>query len=173
MDSLPSDLSTAQLHLLFWLTEAAIGQRSLPDVLAALLARACMVVQATSGAILLVDEASGQLVVGDTLGCDIADNSAARPFTPTGVVTEIIHAMFPSRFDDLHAMATSAYPLPAETRSLLGIPLCHAGTLLGVLLLGTATPNGYAMAEMRLLALASGRLTADIIQAQLVAREHH
>jgi putative methionine-R-sulfoxide reductase with GAF domain len=141
------------------ITDAGLAQLGMEDLLVELLDRAREVLTADTGAILLLEEPSGQLVATAARGLEDEVYQGVRIPMGRGFAGRIASTKQPVVIDDIED-AEILNPILRERgiRSLLGVPLLVGGRLLGVLHVGTVTPRRFGPADVELLQMVADRV---------------
>ena len=149
------------------ITEAALGHRSLDQLLRGVLARIHDVVEADTTVILLPTDDGAHLTVAHAVG--LADGAGAGVRVPIGegLTGRIAASGRPLIVDDASGEVDLEPLRDARVRSLVGVPLSADGDLVGVVHAARRHRRGFSAAEARLLQLAGDRVSTPIRDARL------
>jgi anti-sigma regulatory factor (Ser/Thr protein kinase)/putative methionine-R-sulfoxide reductase with GAF domain len=168
------DLATASLeHLrrLQFVTDAALANLRVEDLLEELLLRVREVLDADTAAILLLDTAQGELIARAAKGIEEEVRAGVRIPLGRGFAGTIAATGKPLSILDVdHSIVLNPILSQKGIRSLLGVPLVVQGTTIGVLHVGTLTPREFSEEDTALLQLVGDRV-ALAINAGLYERE--
>lgn len=150
--------STEKLRRLQAVTDAALSQLGLEDLLHELLERTRELLGVDNAAVLLLDQDGADLVVTATAGLDREPRHEIRVPVGFGFAGGVAVRAAPiavERYDaadDIHAAV-----LPAQTVSVLGVPMLSSGRVIGVLHVGTLRPRSFTADDIELLELVADR----------------
>ncbi len=148
-------------------TDAALDQLGLADLVAELLERIKAVLEADAVVILLLE---GEVLrVSASLSVDRAAADAFRPPAGEGVLGRIAATGRPLLADDLPAADALSALLPASTRALAGVPMLVEGTAVGVIAVASTTPSRFRAADLKLLQMVADRAGLAIDRARRLA----
>ncbi|WP_233584008.1 PP2C family protein-serine/threonine phosphatase [Micromonospora sp. CV4] len=145
--------SDERLRRIEAVTDAALSQLDVKDLLEELLDRVGEVLGVDTAAILLLDLHAQQLVVTATKGLG---EVGARIAVGRGFAGRIAQEKQPVVLDDA-ADADDPALTGRGVRSLLGVPMLAGGELIGVLHVGCLRPHRFTDDDVRLLQLAADR----------------
>src|SRR5919197_4030639 len=170
---LQGEAETARAHLqaMQFVTDAALTHLGLPELLRELLRRITTVLQADNAAILLLEDASQQLVVHLARGPEEAVAGQMRVPVGQGVAGRIAASRQPLLVEDVRSLEPVNPILREQVASLLGVPLLVADRLIGVMHVDSATPRRFTEEELRLLERVADRVALAIDNARLHAAE--
>lgn len=168
------DLETASLeHLrrLQSVTDAALANLSVDQLLEELLVRVSEALGADTAAILLLDRAKGELVARAAKGIEEEVKAGVRIPVGRGFAGTIAATRQPMTIPEVdHSIVLNPILKEKGIRSLLGVPLVAQRVLLGVLHVGTLVPREFTPEDTALLQLVGDRV-ALAINAGLYERE--
>jgi len=151
-------------------TEFALAQLELDDLLRELLGRVRTVLAADVATVLLLDEDRRSLTVRACVGLD-PENEAEVPIPVNrGVAGRIAAARRPVVVDDLSQVEVLG-PGLRSMRSLLGAPLMLEGRVIGVLHVATAARGRFDEHDVHLLQLVADRVAPAIDRARLIEQD--
>jgi signal transduction histidine kinase len=154
------------------LTDAALAHLELDDLLRALLERTRALLEADTAAILLLDEATDELVARASAGIEEKLEHGVRIPVGRGFAGRIAAERRPVVLDDVdHADVLNPILREKGIKSLLGVPLIVGSAVLGVLHVGSLTPRSFEADDVGLLQLAADRASVAIDHARLYAAE--
>jgi serine phosphatase RsbU (regulator of sigma subunit)/anti-sigma regulatory factor (Ser/Thr protein kinase) len=160
-----------QLRRLLRVSDVALAHLSPEELLDELLIRVREVLEADTAAILLLDEASGELVARAAKGLEEEVEQGVRIPVGKGFAGRIAAERSPvviERVDHNNVMN----PILREkgVRSLLGVPMLVQGRVLGVLHVGTLTSRRFTTSDVELLQLVAERVSLAL-HVRLFERE--
>ena len=154
---------TERLHRLQALTDAALGHLQLDELLDALLIRTREMLGADTCAVLLLDEATQELVARAAAGIEEEVEQGVRIPVGRGFAGRVAAEGRPVILDDVdHADVLNPILRQKGIKSLLGVPLHVQGGVIGVLHVGTLVPRTFTEEDVELLQLASDRAAVAI-----------
>jgi signal transduction histidine kinase len=167
------DLSEAsRLQRLQALTDAALAHLHLDELLDALLLRTRELLDVETCAVLLLDEAAGELVARAAVGIEEEVEAGVRIPLGRGFAGRVAARRQPVILDDVdHADVLNPILREKGIKSMLGVPLLVSGNAIGVLHVGTLTPRGFTEGDVELLQLAADRAAVAIEHARLFEAE--
>ncbi|GIL30220.1 PP2C family protein-serine/threonine phosphatase [Actinocatenispora comari] len=156
---LTSEEDAARLTAIDLLTDSALAELGLKDLLAELLDRTCEVVGADTATVLLLERGSGDLVATASRGLDEEVRLGVRIPMAQGFAGRIAASRKPVQLDRIDATSVLNPILwRSGLRTLLGVPLISFGEVIGVLHVGCFTARTFGDAEVRLLQLVADRV---------------
>jgi sigma-B regulation protein RsbU (phosphoserine phosphatase) len=160
-----------RLRSLAALTDAALVQLDLEQLLAEMLDRVSDILAVDTAAVLLRDGSSDHLVATAARGLEAEVLQGVRIPMGIGFAGKIAAERRPVKLDRVDH-TTVANPILWERgiKSMLGVPLLAGGNLLGVLHVGSLTTREFTSEDFALLQLAADRV-ALAVQTQLVEEE--
>jgi signal transduction histidine kinase len=166
-----AEATRAHLQAMQYVTDAALIHLGLDELLRELLDRITAVLQADNAAILLLDEASQELVVHLARGPEEVVAGQMRVPVGQGVAGRIAASRQPLLVEDVRALQPVNPILREQVASLLGVPLLVADRLIGVMHVDSATPRRFTEEELQLLERVADRVALAIDNARLHAAE--
>jgi signal transduction histidine kinase len=153
-------------------TDAALSHLELDELLAELLDRIHTILDVDTCAILLLDEASNELVARAAVGIEEEVEQGVRIPVGGGFAGRIAAERRPILLPDVER-AHVLNPILREKgiKTLLGVPLIVRGTIIGVLHVGTLAPREFEEHDIELLRLAGERAAMAIAHANLFEAE--
>jgi signal transduction histidine kinase len=150
-------------------TDAALGQLALDDLLAVLLPRIREILATDTCAVLLLDESGRELVARAALGIEEEVEQGVRVPLGRGFAGRIAAERRPVILDDLdHADIFNPILREKGIKSMLGVPLIARGEdVLGVLHVGSLAHRLYTADDLELLQLVAQRVALAIERARL------
>jgi signal transduction histidine kinase len=148
-------------------TDAALTHLDLDDLLGELLVRIRSVLSADTSAILLVDEATAELVARAAVGLEEEVEQGVRIPIGRGFAGRVVAERRPVIIPDVDT-ADIYNPILREKgiKSLLGVPLVVEGHPIGVLHVGTLQPREFTENDVNLLQLVADRAALAIEHAR-------
>jgi len=145
------------------LTDAALGRLAVEDLLVELLDRVRPMVDADTAAVLLIDEATGDLVARAARGIEEEVRLAVRVPMGAGFAGRIAQTKSPVVLDRVDS-STVTNPILWEKgiRTMLGVPLLVGSDMLGVLHVGRLEPRPFDGADIELLQVVADRLAGAV-----------
>src|SRR5438477_8617306 len=160
--------NTRRLGQLQALTDAALAHLHLDELLGALLARTRELLSVDTCAVLLMDDATNELVARAAVGIEEEVDAGVRIPMGAGFAGRIAQSKQAVILDEVnHADVMNPILLEKGIKSLLGVPLLVAGHTVGVLHVGTLTPRRFREDDVELLQLAGDRAALAIEHARL------
>jgi signal transduction histidine kinase len=153
-------------------TDAALAHLQLDELVAALLERTRQILEVDTCAILLLDEATNELVARAALGIEEEVEQGVRIPVGGGFAGRIAATMQPVILDDVdHAHVLNPILRDKGIKSMLGVPLVVEGQARGVLHIGSLTRRKFRDEEVELLQLVADRAALAIEHARLYEAE--
>lgn len=146
-------------------TDAALTQLEVDDLLAVLLPRIRDVLRADTCAVLLLDEETDELVARAALG--IEEEVGVRIPLGAGFAGRVAAEAQPRTIDVDEYPVYNPILRQKKIKSMLGVPLLVRGSALGVLHVGSLTPREFTRDEVELLQLVAERVAIAIERARL------
>src|SRR3954447_16959358 len=163
---------TDQLRQLQALTDAALAHLELDSLLAAPLERTREILSVDTCAILLLDEATDQLVARAAVRLEEEVEQGVRIPVGRGFGGRIAAERRPVVLDEVdHDHVLNPILLQKGIKSMLGVPLVVERQALGVLHVGSLTTRVFTEEDVELLQLAGDRAAIAIEHARLFAAE--
>ena len=149
------------------LTDAALAHLDLEELLASLLLRTREMLDVDTCAVLLLDEATNELVARAAVGIEEEVERGVRIPLGKGFAGRVAASREPVVLDDVdHADVLNPILHEKGIKSMLGVPLIVGGTVLGVLHVGALKPRYFTVEETELLQLAADRAALAIEHAR-------
>jgi anti-sigma regulatory factor (Ser/Thr protein kinase)/putative methionine-R-sulfoxide reductase with GAF domain len=165
-----------QVRNLYRLSDPALSELELEDLLEELLGRVRDVLEVDTVAILLLDSEANQLVARAAKGIEEEVEQGVRIPVGHGFAGRIAAERFAIFIRDVdHADILNPILSDKGIRSLLGVPLIVEGNLIGVLHVGSLRPRTFGEKDVAVLELAAARAAPAIERARLFSalqREH-
>jgi GAF domain-containing protein len=147
-------------------TDAALAHLDLGELLAELLARIRDVLAVDTAAILLLDDASSELVARASVGLEGEVEQSARIPLGKGFAGRVAAERAAILIEDVdHADVLNPLLREKGIKTLLGVPLLVGGRSIGVLHVGTFEPREFAASDVDLLQLVADRAAIAIEHA--------
>jgi signal transduction histidine kinase len=164
--------NTDRLRKLQTLTDAALAHLELDVLLSTLLLRTREVLGVDTCAVLLLDEATDELVARAAVGIEEEVEQGVRIPVGGGFAGRVAASRQPVILDDVdHADVLNPILRQKGIKSLLGVPLLVGSRVLGVLHVGTLAPRVFAEDDVELLQLVSDRAAIAIDHARAFEAE--
>jgi signal transduction histidine kinase len=161
-----------RLQRLQALTDAALAHLHLDELLDALLLRTRELLGVDTCAVLLLDEATNELVARAAVGIEEEVEAGVRIPVGGGFAGRVAAGKRPVILEDVdHAEVLNPILREKGIKSMLGVPLLVAGEVTGVLHVGTLTPRRFGAGDVELLQLAADRASVAIDHARLFEAE--
>jgi PAS domain S-box-containing protein len=160
-----AEAAVARLTAIQSVTDSALAQLGLDDLLRELLSRVRGLLRADTATVLLATHDGTGLVVRASDGTQL-ENSVVIPFG-RGIAGRIAAERAPMAVDDVTTAEVFGDSILQNLRSLLGTPLLVDGRAIGVLHVGTVTPRTFTADETHLLQLVADRTAMAIDRARL------
>lgn len=150
--------SEQKLRRLQAVTDAALSQLGLEDLLDELLDRTRDLLSADTAAVMLVDQSGTELIATAASGLVQEVRQALRLPLGQGFAGRVASEGRPVVVDDLDSSDIDS-PLAAANRlvSILGVPMVSGGKVIGVLHVGSRTPRRFSADDVELLQLVADR----------------
>ncbi len=149
-------------------TDAALAHLELLPLLDALLPRIHDILDVDTVAVLLLEEATAELVATAAVGIEEEVEQGVRIPLGKGFAGRIAARREPVFLPDVdHADVLNPILREKGIKSLLGVPLLLAGETLGVLHVGSLTPRAFTRADTELLQLVADRVAIAVERARL------
>jgi signal transduction histidine kinase len=149
-------------------TDAALAHLELLPLLEALLPRIHDTLDVDTVAVLLLEEATAELVATAAVGIEEEVEQGVRIPLGRGFAGRIAARREPVFLPDVdHADVLNPILREKGIKSLLGVPLVLAGETLGVLHVGSLTPRAFTRADTELLQLVADRVAIAVERARL------
>jgi anti-sigma regulatory factor (Ser/Thr protein kinase)/putative methionine-R-sulfoxide reductase with GAF domain len=160
-----------RLYRIESVTDAALAQLDVEDLLTELLERTRELLDVDTAAVLLLDPSSQHLVATAARGLEEEVRQGSRVPIGKGFAGRIAAEGRTVIIDEVdHANVLNPILREKGVRSLLGVPLVSSGTVMGVLHVGTLSPRRFTQEDGVLLRLVADRI-ALATQARLSAAE--
>jgi signal transduction histidine kinase len=149
-------------------TDAALANLELEDLLNVLIPRIKEILSADTCAVLLLDRERDELVARAALGIEEEVEQGVRVPVGRGFAGRVAAARAPVVLDDVDS-ADIWNPILRQKgiKSLLGVPLLRGGEAIGVLHVGSLTPRKFTKDETELLLFVGERVAVAIERAQI------
>ncbi len=168
------DAPADQVQSLYRLSDPALSELGLEQLLDELLVRTRDALEVDTVAILLLDEEAPQLVARAAKGIEEEVEQGVRIPIGRGFAGRIAAervAIFIADVD--HADILNPILREKGIRSLLGVPLIVEGGLIGVLHVGSLTPRTFGERDLAILQVAASRAAPAIERARLFSALEH
>jgi PAS domain S-box-containing protein len=163
-----AERSAQRLRDLQRVTDIALANLKLDDLLRELIARVREVLDADTVVILLLTEDGREIAVRAALGLEEEVAEGIRIPVGQGIAGRIAAQSGPLVFDDLdHQDIASPILRRKGLKSLLGVPLSIAGRPIGVIHVGTLSARRFTSEDQSLLQLVADRIATAIDRARL------
>jgi signal transduction histidine kinase len=147
-------------------TDAALAHLEVDELLSVLLPRIRQILDTDTCAVLLLDEATNELVARQALG--IEEEVGVRIPVGGGFAGRVAATKEPVIIDDLdHYPVLNPILRQKHLRSMLGVPLLVGGKAIGVLHVGTLQSRAFDEEDTELLQLVAARVALAVERAQL------
>jgi sigma-B regulation protein RsbU (phosphoserine phosphatase) len=140
------------------ITDAELSRLAAEDLLAVLLNRLKVILQADTAAVLLLNRASGELIATAASGLEEEVRQGVHIPVGKGFAGRIAAERHPVIIDRVdHTKVLNPILLDKGIRSLVGVPLVADGTVIGVLHVGSLSSRNFTSEDADLLQLAADR----------------
>jgi GAF domain-containing protein/anti-sigma regulatory factor (Ser/Thr protein kinase) len=154
-------------------TDAALGELNLDDLLRVLLERVAEMLDADTAAILLLDPERAELVARAAKGLEEEVERGLRIPVGRGFAGRVAAERRAVALDDVeHADVLNPLLRERGVKSLLGVPLLGDAGVVGVLHIGTLRHRRFSERDARLLQIVADRAAIAIERARVYEREH-
>lgn len=168
----PEGSSSEHVRRLQSVTDAALAHLRLDELLGALLERTGQILDVDTCAILLLDEATNELVARAALGIEEEVEQGVRVPVGAGFAGRIAAEKLPVVLDRVdHAHVLNPLLREKGVKSMLGVPLVVEGEVRGVLHVGSLRSRAFHDDEVELLQLVADRAALAIEHARLFEAE--
>ena len=163
-----TSVAADHLQALESVTDVSLSRLDVDDLLVELLERVAGLMAVDTAAVLLLDEASNQLVARAARGVEEEVRQGVRVSVGRGFAGRIAATRQPVVLDRVDS-STVANPVLWEKgiRTMLGVPLVSGKELLGVLHVGSFTERRFTEADTDLLAHVADRVAGAVQARQL------
>ena len=145
------------------IADATLSRLDAEQLLAELLDRAKDILQGDTAAVLLLDEASGQLIATAARGLEEEVRQNVRIPLGGGFAGRVAARQRPVILDHVdHTNVLNPILTQKGIHSLIGVPLLVSGNVIGVLHVGSLTPRKFTTEDADLLQLAADRAAAAV-----------
>ena len=154
-----------QVHSVMETTLASLG---FDELVGELLVRLRSILQVDTAAVLMLDEATNELVARAAVGLEEEVEQRVRIPVGGGFAGRVAAEARPIVLDDVdHANVLNPILREKGVKSLLGVPLIASDRVIGVLHVGTLTPRFFNSEDQELLQLVASRAAIAIEGARL------
>ena len=154
-----------QVHSVMETTLASLG---FDELVGELLVRLRSILQVDTAAVLMLDEATNELVARAAVGLEEEVEQGVRIPVGGGFAGRVAAEARPIVLDDVdHANVLNPILREKGVKSLLGVPLIASDRVIGVLHVGTLTPRFFDSEDQELLQLVASRAAIAIEGARL------
>jgi GAF domain-containing protein len=161
-----------RLQRLQALTDAALANLDLEELLSSLLGRTRELLEADTCAVLLLDEDADELVARAAVGIEEEVERGVRIPVGRGFAGRVAAERRPVVLDDVdHAEVLNPILREKGIKSLLGVPLLVGGAAIGVLHVGVLHHRVFSDTDVELLQLAGDRAAPAIEHARAYEAE--
>ena len=172
MPGLRTRASPTRLAQLQAVTDVALAHLEIEDLLLELLQRIGDSLDVDTAAILLLDEATNELVARAAVGIEEEVERGMRIPVGAGFAGRVAADRTPVVLDHVaHDNVLNPILHEKGVASMLGVPLHIAGTVIGVLHVGTLVPREFTEKDVELLQLVADRSAVAIDRARLYEAE--
>ncbi|AKT42972.1 GAF domain-containing protein [Chondromyces crocatus] len=162
-----ADQALVRLRDLQSVTETALEDRPLPELLQELLARVARIFRADTAMVLLLDQDRESLVVAAAVGIPRSAWRSIRLSQGAGLAGQVFVSRRAWRAEELSEEEHRALDASSESRSAVGVPLLVEGRVLGVLDLGTSENRRFSDEDVALLELTAVRIARAVERVRL------
>jgi signal transduction histidine kinase len=164
--------NTDRLRKLQAFTDAALAHLELDLLLSTLLVRTREILAVDTCAVLLLDEATNELVARAAVGIEEEVEQGVRIPVGGGFAGRVAASKQPVILDDVdHADVLNPILRQKGIKSMLGVPLLVGSRVLGVLHVGTLVPRIFDEGDVELLQFVSDRAAVAIDHARAFEAE--
>jgi anti-sigma regulatory factor (Ser/Thr protein kinase)/putative methionine-R-sulfoxide reductase with GAF domain len=152
-------------------TDTTLAYLSVEDLLDVLLDRVRELLRGDTAAVLLLDEAAGELVATAAKGIEEEVRQGVRIPVGKGFAGKIAAERRPVLIEHVdHSNVLNPILRDKGIHSLLGVPLITGGSVLGIMHVGTLTPRRFTEDDIALMQLVADRVALSV-QARLAVVE--
>jgi sigma-B regulation protein RsbU (phosphoserine phosphatase) len=157
-DEVAQESSADKLRRLQAITDAALSQLGLEDLLDQLLERTRELLHADTAAVLLLDPSGTELIATAASGLAQEVRLGVRLPVGQGFAGHVAARGEPIALEDVdHTDTVSPVRLSTQIASVLGVPMLTGGRVIGVLHVGTLAPRRFTDDDIELLQLVADR----------------
>ena len=150
--------SEEKLRRLQAVTDAALSQLGLEDLLDELLVRTRELLDADTAAVLLLDPSGQELIATAASGLEQEVHQGVRLPVGQGFAGSVAARREPIAIEHIdYTNVINPILLTKGVASVLGVPMMNAGQVIGVLHVGTLTPRRFTSDDIELLQLVADR----------------
>ena len=164
-----AEAAIERLQALQSVTEVALSNLALDELLQELLTRIRGVLSADTAVVLLLSEDGRDLEIRATSGILSSLSERARVPLGEGIAGQVAASRNPVVVDDIPAEERSTQPFQDSVLSLIAVPLITEQRVTGVVQVGTTVPRQFTEDDMRFLQLMADRVATTIERARLYA----
>ena len=148
--------------------ETTLGNLGFDELVGELLVRLRSILQVDTAAVLMLDEATNELVARAAVGLEEEVEQGVRIPVGGGFAGRVAAEARPIVLDDVdHANVLNPILREKGVKSMLGVPLIASDSVIGVLHVGTLTPRFFDSEDQELLQLVASRAAIAIEGARL------
>ena len=154
---------TDRLRRIESVTDAALTHLDVPDLLAELLERVREILDVDTAAVLLLDEATGDLVASAASGIEEEVRQGVRIPMGQGFAGRIAAEVTPVVIDDVdHSEVLNPILRERGIKTLVGVPLVVESRVIGVLHVGSVTPRRFGPDDVEFVQMVGDRVALAI-----------
>ncbi len=154
---------TERLRRIESVTDAALTHLDVPDLLVELLERVRETLDVDTAAVLLLDDATGDLVASAASGIEEEVRQGVRVPMGEGFAGRIAAEVTPVVIDDVdHSDVLNPVLRERGVKTLVGVPLVVESRVIGVLHVGTVTPRRFDTGDVEFVQLVGDRVALAI-----------
>ena len=148
--------------------EATLVSLGFDELMGELLVRLRDVLEVDTAAVLMLDEATNELVARAAVGLEEEVEQSVRIPVGGGFAGRVAAEARPIVLDDVdHADVLNPILREKGIKSMLGVPLIESGSVIGVLHVGTLEPRFFNLDDQELLQLVASRAAIAIEKAKV------
>ena len=148
--------------------ETTLGNLGFDELVGELLVRLRSILQVDTAAVLMLDEATNELVARAAVGLEEEVEQSVRIPVGGGFAGRVAAEARPIVLDDVdHANVLNPILREKGVKSMLGVPLIASDSVIGVLHVGTLAPRFFDSEDQELLQLVASRAAIAIEGARL------
>lgn len=154
---------TERLRRIETVTDAALTHLDVPDLLVELLERVREILDVDTAAVLLLDEATGDLVASAASGIEEEVRQGVRVPMGQGFAGRIAAEVTPVVIEDVdHSDVQNPILRERGIKTLVGVPLVVESRVIGVLHVGSVTPRRFEAGEVDFVQMVGDRVALAI-----------
>ncbi len=162
-----AEAALRELRAIGRITDVAIGRSTYDEMLHELLARLSEELAVDEASVLLLDDATGELVMSATHGPLDERERAVRLPPGAGVAGRVAASGEPLVIEDISRVSVLSPRLAAQMSSTAAVPVRSENRVVGVLRVSTREPRRFPPEHIRLLEIVADRMAGALARTRL------